>query len=104
MSRRPEHNAAQSPTTEPTRWVRARGAVWRASLDRVIVSAPGSQRLITLTGAAAEVWFALAEPVTVDALSAALEEIYSDTSDTISADLRSSLHELTDQGAVLALA
>jgi hypothetical protein len=104
MTHPPEHDGQSLTANLTTRWVRASDVVWRASLDRVIVSPPGSQRVLTLTGTATELWFALAEPTTLNALSAAMTEIYSSTSDNITADLTTSLHELAERGAIKALA
>lgn len=104
MSQSPEHGSAQLlPPPQPTRWVRASDAIWRTSVDRVIVSLPRAQQLLILTGTAAELWHALAEPVTVEGLSRQMSTTFDGSAETIAADIAHSLQELTRQGAVRAL-
>ena len=86
----------------PARWSRASGAVWRSSLDQVIVSVPGSDELLVLTGTAADLWHALAESTTVDALSRRMADAFDGSADTIAADLTAALQDLATQGAVSA--
>lgn len=93
-------NALECRPPRPTRWVRARGALWRSILDGVIISAPWTQELLVLKGTAAELWYALAEPVTVDQLSRQMSTSFDSSADAIAGDLASSLRELVLQGAV----
>ena len=76
------------------RWRRRPDALWRRSLDAVLVLAAGADEPVPLTGTGPAVWELLAEPCTVPQLAAVLSEGFDAEPATVEADLRPMIDEL----------
>jgi hypothetical protein len=99
--------ASQPPPAEPVapvgdepRWRRRPDALWRRSLDAVLVLPVGADQPVTLAGTGAALWELLAEPRTVPQLAAVLSEAYAAPHATVEADVRPVVAELARLHAV----
>jgi Coenzyme PQQ synthesis protein D (PqqD) len=77
--------------------------LWRKTFDRVVVLVPGSDRFLTLSGTGVDLWDSLAEPRSLDAISAELADRYRTASAAVERDVRPALDALVTDGAVLRL-
>jgi Coenzyme PQQ synthesis protein D (PqqD) len=91
--RAPRARNAGDRAEEP-RWRRRPDALWRRSLDAVIVLPLGADEPITLTGTGPALWELLSEPCTVPQLAAVLSEAYHEAPATVEADVRPVVDEL----------
>jgi hypothetical protein len=82
-----------------TTWHRSDGAVWRRTMDGIVVL-PGSGEPIALLGPAAGLWELLAEPLTVEEVVTTLAEHYGVDADQVSPEIRATLDELLLRGAL----
>ena len=71
------------------RWQRNPAALWRRSLDGVVLLAPGADEPIVLSGGGPAVWEGLAEPITLDGLVEDLARAHRADLDAVRRDVRS---------------
>lgn len=83
-----------------TVWRRREDALWRRSLDAVIVFPVGADDPVTVSGSGAVVWDLLAEPATLDDLVDALVEVYDADRATIATDVAALLAQLESLAAL----
>lgn len=83
------------------RLVRSATTLWRAGPFGHVLLAPGDPEPHALTGTAAIVWDALAEPVTADDLAHDLAAAFGTDPDTVAADLAPLLAAWRASGAVV---
>jgi hypothetical protein len=83
-----------------TRYRRRPDALWRRSLDAVVVLAAGNAEPVTLAATGPEVWELLAEWRTLDDLAAVLARTHGANPTTVAADVMPLLDELIALGAV----
>ena len=81
-------------------WRRSDAALWRRSVDAVVLLAPGADEPMVLPGTAAAVWDLLDEPTTLDGLVDALARVYAADPETIAPDVVALLARLESVGAV----
>ena len=81
-------------------WRRRDDALWRRSLDSVIVFPVGTDDPVTIGGSGAVVWDLLAEPATLDELVATLAEVYEGDAASIASDVADLLSQLEALGAI----
>jgi hypothetical protein len=81
----------------PGRWRRSETALWRVVLDDAVILGPGHDEPVALAGGAA-LWALLAEPLTIDELTARLGA--ADPAADPAAGLAALLTELSQSGAV----
>ena len=81
------------------RWQRNPAALWRHSLDGVVLLAPGADEPIVLRGGAPAVWEGLVEPITLDGLVDDLAVAYRADLDAVRRDVHSLLDFLALAGA-----
>jgi len=96
----PSDVSADAPTgasevveAEP-RWRRRPDALWRRSVDAVLVLPAGADEPVTLTGTGPALWELLAEPCTVAQLAAVLADAYDAPIETVEADIAPVVDEL----------
>jgi hypothetical protein len=82
------------------RYRRRPDALWRRSLDAVVVLPPGTGEPVTLGVTGPEVWELLAEWRTLDDLAALLAELHEADPVAVAADVMPLLDELIALGAV----
>ena len=87
-------------TGAATPWRRRDDALWRRSVDAVVLLPAGAADPVVLPGTAAAVWDLLATPVTLADLVAALGAVYSAAPDTIAAEVAPLLARLADLAAI----
>jgi hypothetical protein len=75
-------------------------ALWRRSLDAVVVLPAGADEPVTLGGTGPAVWELLAEWRTVESMVEVLAEAFGAAPQVVEADLRPLLDELVTCGAV----
>ncbi len=75
-------------------------ALWRRSLDAVVVLPAGTTESYTLGGTGPVVWELLAEWRTEANLVEVLAELFAADVDVVARDLAPILHDLIDRGAV----
>jgi hypothetical protein len=90
----PRRARADVVVDDGTRWRRRPDALWRRSLDAVLVLPAGSDEPITLAGTGPALWELLAEPCTVAQLAAVLSEAYGAEAATVEADVAPVVGEL----------
>ncbi len=83
------------------RWCRAPQALSRRLPDGIMVCGPGRQEPISLLGSGAELWAALAEPVTVTQLATRLAARYGAEPAQIVIDIEPTLRELQDRHLIV---
>ena len=81
------------------RWHRNPAALWRRSLDGVVVLAPGADEPIVLRGGGPAVWERLAEPITLGELVEDIAGTHGADEDEVERDVRSLLDLLAVSGA-----
>jgi len=91
--------ATDAAPVEP-RWRRRPDALWRRSLDAVLVLPAGADEPVTLAGTGPALWELLADPCTVPQLAAVLSEGYDAEPATVEADVRPVVDELVRLGAL----
>lgn len=84
-----------------TRLVRSSATLWRAGPFGQVLLAPGDDEPHALTGTAAVLWDALAEPVTPDDLAIDLAAAFGADADTVAADIAPLLAAWRSSGAVV---
>ena len=89
----PVEGAANVVAAEP-RWRRRPDALWRRSVDAVLVLPAGADEPVTLTGTGPALWELLAEPCTVAQLAAVLADAYDAPIETVEADIAPVVDEL----------
>ena len=82
------------------RWRRRPDALWRRSVDAVLVLPAGADEPVTLTGTGPALWELLAEPCTVAQLAAVLADAYDAPIETVEADIAPVVDELARVGAL----
>jgi hypothetical protein len=82
------------------RWRRRPDALWRRSLDAVIVLPVGADEPLTLAGTGPALWELLAEPCTVAQLAAVLAEAYGAEPEVVEADVAPIVEELVRRQAL----
>ena len=82
------------------RWSRLPDALWRRSLDAVIVLGTSSPEPVTLSATAPEVWELLATPTTFRDLVLELSRRHAGDPATVEPDVEALLARLADLGAV----
>jgi hypothetical protein len=83
-----------------TRYVRSSNVLWRRTFDRVVLLVPGSEQSVTLSGTGVDLWDHLAEPRSLDAMSAELADLYGTASAAVERDVRATLDALVERGIV----
>ena len=83
------------------RIVRSASTLWRAGPFGQVVLAPGDAEPHALTGTAAVLWDALADPVSPDDLAADLAAAFDTDPDTVAADIAPLLAAWRTSGAVV---
>ena len=83
-----------------TRWCHAPGVLWRRSVGRIVIDAPGADEPLLLDGSGAVVWDLLTEPLEIDALSLELSRRFAVPASTVRGDVEPLLAELHAAGAV----
>lgn len=82
---------------------RAADAVEMAIDDTLVVVDPASEQMVTLNGVAAEIWGALTEPTTLDALAERCAATYPTVaSDRIRTDIAAFLDAAVEIGVIVA--
>jgi hypothetical protein len=84
-----------------TRIARAPATLWRSGPFGRVILAPGDAEPVACTGTAAAVWDALAEPLTLAELAAALATAFGTDADTVTADIGPLLATWRASGAVI---
>lgn len=79
---------------------RAAGAVWRHGHGGVLVLVEPGRDVVVLSGGAADVWSALAEPRTVDDIGRTLATTYTRLADEMTADVAPLVDDLVERGVV----
>jgi hypothetical protein len=90
----PTDAPADDAADDLPRWRRRPDALWRRSLDAVLVLPAGSDEPVTLAGTGPALWELLAEPCTVPQLAAVLAEAYEAEPAVVEADLAPVVGEL----------
>jgi hypothetical protein len=85
------------------RYVRSRDLLWRRTFDRVVLLVPGSDQSVTLSGTGVDLWEHLAEPRSLDAISAELADRYGTAAAAVERDVRPTLDALVTRGVVVRL-
>jgi hypothetical protein len=83
------------------RVVRNAAALWRRTLEGVVVLAAGSDEVELLAPPADEIWSALARPVDIDELAAALASDHAASADVVLADVERFVEQLVVRGLVV---
>ena len=85
--------------SEPERWSRSEGVLWRAVLDDAVVLVPGQPEPLALSGGAS-LWALLEVPRTTGDLARALGDQTGARSGDVEAGLQPLLARLAELGAV----
>lgn len=89
-----------SAPVSTTRWRRCPEALWRRSLDAVIVLAPAHADPIMLTGSGPALWELLVEPGTVAQLATVLARDHAADPAEVEADIAPVIEQLAEAGAI----
>lgn len=74
--------------------------LWRRTYDRVLILIPGRVEILTLQGSGGELWAALEEPGSLQALARRLAAVYRAPVENIASDIVPVIEELARCGAV----
>jgi Coenzyme PQQ synthesis protein D (PqqD) len=85
------------------RWRRADTALWRRTLDGVVVLPIDGRAPLALRGPAARIWELLAQPLTIEELLEAIAAIYAVERDAVAGEVGWAVGELADAGALCRL-
>jgi hypothetical protein len=85
------------------RWRRAEDALWRRTLDGVVVLPFDRPAPLVLRGPAARIWELLAQPLTIQELLDAIATIYAVEGDAVADEVGWAVDELAAAGAVCRL-
>lgn len=86
-------------TDEPI--YRRNDVLWRRTYDRVLILIPGRDGILTLQGSGRDLWAALEEPGSVQALAQRLAAIYAAPVEHIASDIVPVIDDLARRGAVI---
>lgn len=75
-------------------WVRSPDVLWRRTLEAVVLLAPDTGEIITLTATGQALWEALEEPGTVPEVAARVADGYDVAPEVVAADIAPVLHDL----------
>lgn len=82
------------------RYRRRPEALWRRSLDSVLVLRPGDDEVTRIGGSGLVVWLALDEARSTDELARELSEAFDEMPVDIASDIRTAVDELLARGCV----
>ena len=80
---------------------RRNDVLWRSTYDRVHILVPGRDGILTLQGSGHQLWAALEEPGSVQALAQRLAAVYAASAEDIAADIAPVIEDLSRNGAVI---
>ena len=83
------------------RWVRSSRVLWRRTTTGVALLPPGSEPPLTLTGSGAQLWDAVAAPLTLAETATLLAERHSVDPAVVTADVAPVLDELARRGVLV---
>jgi len=82
------------------RYWRATGVVWRHAHGSVFVLPGGGREVVVLTGTGEELWWLLADPMTIDQAAHRLAEIYGVPDAAVSRDVAPVVADLAARGVL----
>ena len=82
------------------RYRRATGVVWRQAHGSVFVLPDGGREVVVLTGTGEELWWLLADPMTIDQAAHRLAEIYGVPDTAVSRDVAPVVTDLAARGVL----
>ena len=80
---------------------RRNNVLWRSTYDRVVIQVPGRDGFLTLHATGCDLWVALEEPGTLQALAQRLAVNYGAPVEQIASDIVAVLDDLARCGAVV---
>ena len=86
-------------TDEPV--YRRNDVLWRRTCDRVLILVPGRDGILTLQGSGGDLWVALEEPGSAEALAQRLAAVYAAPVEQIASDIVPAIEDLARCGAVI---
>lgn len=97
----PEHEP-EAPVPAATRWTRSRDALWRSTLDAVVLLSAGRSDTdpLVVDGPGVQVWDILETPATLEEIVGRLSETFEGDHDVMAQDVSTLLERLHGEGLV----
>lgn len=102
MTSDPDEDDEKTPVAADARWSRSPDALWRSTLDAVVLlsAARSDTDPLVVDGPGVQLWDIIEEPATLDEIVAELSETFDGEPDVMARDISGLLERLREEGLV----